>query len=168
VKRKNIAAAVACATVPLLFAATPARSDTTTAPAHAATVERGSAEVMPFDLNRTMHIFKPTSNGGLQTVIVHDGDPQQVALVRAHLRKEASAFARGDFADPAKIHGTKMPGLAQLRAGTTRITVGYAQVPNGASIRYKTSDPHLVAALHDWFAAQVQDHGAHAMMMGPS
>ena len=119
---------------------------------------------MPFDLNRTMHIFEPKPDGGLQTVMVHDGDPQQVALVRSHLRKEATAFARGDFADPAKIHGMNMPGLAQLRAGATRISVSYTQTTNGASIRYKTSDTHLVAAVHEWFAAQVMDHGAHAMM----
>jgi hypothetical protein len=58
-----------------------------------------------------------------------------------------------------------MPGLAQLRAGVNRLTVSYAQAANGASIRYTTSDPHLVAAVHEWFAAQVMDHGAHAMMM---
>jgi hypothetical protein len=128
-------------------------------------VERGSAEVMPFDLNRTMHVFEPTPDGGLQTVMVHDGDPQQVALVRSHLRKEAIAFARGNFSDPATIHGMTMPGLPQLRAGASRMAISYLQTTNGASIRYKTSDPQLVAAVHEWFAAQVKDHGAHAMMM---
>jgi hypothetical protein len=165
VKHKNIAATLACGALPLLFAASPALADTATPSSHAAMVERGSAEVMPFDLKRTMHIFEPMPDGGIQTVMVHDGDPQQIELVRSHLRKEATAFARGDFADPAKIHGMNMPGLAQLRAGATRITVSYTQAANGASIRYKTSDPHLVAAVHEWFAAQVMDHGAHAMMI---
>ena len=119
---------------------------------------------MPFDLNRTMHIFEPTPDGGLQTVMVHDGDPQQVALVRSHLRKEAAAFARGDFSDPAVIHGVTMPGLAQLRAGANRMSVRYLETTNGASIRYKSADPRIIAALHVWFAAQVRDHGAHAMM----
>jgi hypothetical protein len=164
VKPKNIAAALACGALPFLFAAAPALADTT-ASSHAAMVERGSAEVMPFDLNRTMHIFEPTPDGGLQTVMVHDGDPQQIALVRSHLRKEANAFARGDFSDPAKIHGMTMPGLPQLRAGASRMVISYLQTTNGASIRYKTSDPQLVAAVHEWFAAQVMDHGAHAMMM---
>jgi hypothetical protein len=57
-----------------------------------------------------------------------------------------------------------MPGLPQLRAGASRIAISYLQTPNGASIRYKTSDPQLIAAVHEWFAAQVKDHGAHAMM----
>ena len=162
-KSKNIVAALACGALSASIAILPAFADSTPSP-HEAMVEQQSKEVMPFDLNRTMHIFEPTPDGGVQTVMVHDGDPQQIALVRSHLRKEATAFAHGDFADPAKIHGMDMPGLAQLRAGASRIAVSYLQTTNGASIRYKTSDPQLIAALHDWFSAQVKDHGAHAMM----
>lgn len=127
-------------------------------------IEERSTQVMPFDMNRTMHMFDPTPDGGVQSVIVHDGDPKQIALVRSHLRKEASAFARGDFADPAEIHGTKMPGLERLRAGARKIAVTYAPTSNGASIRYKSSDATMIAAIHEWFAAQVKDHGAHAIM----
>lgn len=165
-KRKNILAALGCGVLSYLVAAMPALADTTMTPSsHAAMVERGSKEVMPFDLNQAMHIFEPTRDGGVQTVMVHDGNPRQIALVRSHLRKEAVAFAHGDFSDPAKIHGTNMPGLAQLSAGASRIDITYLQTTNGASIRYKTSDPQLIAALHTWFAAQVMDHGTHAMMM---
>ena len=121
--------------------------------------------IMPFDINRTMHVFRPTPNGGVQTVMVHDGDPGQIALVRSHLRKEAAAFARGDFADPAALHGANMPGLAQLHAGARRIAITYADTTNGGAITYTTRDRSLVAAIHAWFAAQVKDHGSHAMMM---
>jgi hypothetical protein len=141
-----------------------AARDFATPSPHEAMVEHGSEMVMPFDMNRTMHIFKPTPDGGVQTVMVHDGDPKQIALVRSHLRKEANAFARGDFSDPAKIHGTDMPGLAQLRAGASRMTVGYADTADGGSIHYKTADRRLVAAIHEWFNAQVKDHGRHARM----
>jgi hypothetical protein len=165
VKRSTSGAALACGALFYLLAAAPVLAQSTPAPSsHDATVEQRSKEVMPFDLDRTMHVFEPTADGGVQSVLVHDGDPQQIALVRSHLRKEADAFARGDFADPAAIHGTNMPGLAQLRAGASRIAVTYIDVPNGGSLRYKTSDPRLIAALHEWFAAQVKDHGAHAMM----
>ena len=150
--------AISLAVMPALASATPSPS------AHQATVEERSKDVMPFDLNRTMHIFEPTPSGGVQTVMVHDGDPKQIALVRSHLRKEAAAFARGDFADPAEIHGTNMPGLAQLRTGAGKVVVTYAPASNGASIRFKTSDPTMIAAIHQWFAAQVKDHGAHAMI----
>lgn len=147
------------------LAAVPALADPTPSPAHRARIEQRSETIMPFDLNRTMHVFEPTPDGGVQTVMVHDGDAQQIALVRSHLRKEAAAFARGDFSDPQAIHGANMPGLAQLRAGAKRIVIKYADTANGAAITYKTSDPKLIAAIHEWFAAQVKDHGAHAMMM---
>lgn len=149
----------------LLLVAPPAFADSQAPSAHQTTVEQRSENVMPFDMNRTMHVFTPTQSGGVQSVISHDGDPHQIALIRSHLRKEAGAFARGDFDDPASIHGKNMPGLAQLRAGARRVTVSYANTANGASITYKTSDPTLIAAIHHWFAAQVTDHGAHAMMM---
>ena len=127
-------------------------------------VEHNSEKVMPFRMQGSKHFFVPTPTGGVQTVLVHDGDRTQVGLVRSHLRKEAAAFAHGDFADPASIHGGDMPGLHALRAGAERIEVRYADVPNGATITYKSADPALVSALHTWFKAQVNDHGTHATM----
>jgi hypothetical protein len=124
--------------------------------------ERG-AEVMPFDLDRTTHVFTERPNGGVQVVTADDpDDAEQVRLVRAHLGDEAEAFAGGDFGDPASIHGDEMPGIAALEAGVDRITVTYADVPAGGQLTYTTSDPELVEALHAWFDAQVSDHGSHA------
>jgi hypothetical protein len=121
------------------------------------------AEVMPFDLDRTTHVFTDLPDGGLQMVTADDpGDAEQVRLIREHLRQEAAAFAQGDFGDPAAIHGEEMPGLAALRAGADRIEVAYEDLPDGAQLRYTSSEPALVAALHDWFDAQVSDHGSHA------
>lgn len=119
--------------------------------------------VMGFDLDRTTHVFQELPDGGRQTVTADDpADRQQVRLVQQHLRSEQAAFARGDFSDPAAIHGQQMPGLAQLRAGVGRITVGYRALRDGAELRYQTGDPALVAALHAWFKAQTSDHGSHA------
>lgn len=124
--------------------------------------ERGR-DVMPFDLDRTTHRFGRLPDGGKQTVVADDArDRRQVALVRAHLREEAARFRRGDFTDPARIHGGRMPGLAELREGAGRIAVRYEREPSGASLRYATGEPRLVAALHAWFLAQVRDHGRHA------
>jgi hypothetical protein len=128
--------------------------------------ERGAA-VMPFDLERTTHIFEPLPDGGLQQVIADDPqDAAQVGLIRGHLQEEAEKFGRGDFGDPAAIHGGAMPGLAELRAGYRQIDLAYAELPSGAQIRYTTSDPAMVAALHAWFQAQLNDHGGHAMEHG--
>jgi hypothetical protein len=57
----------------------------------------------------------------------------------------------------------EMPGLAELRTGATRIQVQYKDVSTGGGrITYTTADPSLVSALHEWFDAQLMDHGAHA------
>jgi hypothetical protein len=120
-------------------------------------------EVMPFDLERTTHRFAKAGSGGVQTVFADvPTDDQQIALIRRHVAKEAEAFSRGDFGDPASIHGSAMPGLSELEGGYRSIDVRYAQTPAGAQITYTTTDNALVRALHAWFDAQVSDHGNHA------
>jgi hypothetical protein len=121
--------------------------------------ERGSA-IMPFDLNRTTHVFKTTATGGIEIVIAKDAaDSEQIALIQQHLQHEAMQFRAGNFSDPAAIHGANMPGLAELATGAANIEFSYAKLPDGARISYETSDPRLVDALHRWFAAQLTDHG---------
>jgi hypothetical protein len=133
-----------------------------------AVAERG-AKVMPFSLDATTHVFDATATGGTQRVVTDDpGDREQIRLVREHLRGEANAFQRGDFADPASIHGGDMPGLADLRVGYRRFTVRYRDLPDGAQIDYRTTDPSLVTAIRDWFDAQLGDHGADAQAGGHS
>jgi hypothetical protein len=124
--------------------------------------ERGRS-VMPFDLERTMHHFKPLPSGGVQQVLSTDGDPQQIRFIRDHLRAEAARYQRGDFSDPSNIHGAEMPGLKAVAAGAGQIRVEYSDVPAGAQITYTTPNPALVSAIHMWFDAQVRDHGHHAM-----
>ena len=125
-------------------------------------VAQRGAQVMPFDLERTTHTFTDLPAGGREVVVSDDGDAEQIALIRSHLEKEARRFASGDFSDPARIHGEDMPGLAALSAGAGSIEFHYEELPDGAAIDYRTSNPALVAALHEWFAAQRGDHGEHA------
>lgn len=121
--------------------------------------KRGTA-VMPFDLERTTHNFTKTDTGGVQTVTADDpGDSRQIDLIRQHLRQEADRFRRGDFADPARIHGDDMPGLAALRENAGKFTVDYRTTADGARITYTSAQATLVTALHAWFDAQVSDHG---------
>ena len=125
-------------------------------------VAEAGSEVMPFDLDATTHHFVKLENGGLQSVLADNDDPEQIALIRAHLTEEADRFSRGDFHDPAGIHGHDMPGLHALVTGHDLLRVAYREVPRGAEIRYSSDDPALVQALHQWFDAQVRDHGQHA------
>jgi hypothetical protein len=122
------------------------------------------SQVMPFDLNKTTHIFNMTDTGGVQRVVVKDSkDTDQIALVQQHLQHEVMQFRAGNFADPALLHGMDMPGLRDLAAGAAKITIEYTALANGAQITYTTQDVHLVTALHQWFGAQLSDHGHDAM-----
>ena len=124
--------------------------------------DRG-ADVMPFDLDATTHRFEPSEAGLVQTVVADEpSDTAQVDLIRDHLAQEAGRFGRGDYGDPAAIHGDDMPGLAELEAGADSVTVTFEDLVDGARLVFTTDDPGLVDALHRWGEAQTTDHGAHA------
>jgi hypothetical protein len=123
------------------------------------------ATVMPFDLMRTTHFFDDTPGGGIETVTANDKkDARQIALIRSHLAEEAKRFGRGDFSDPAKIHGQDMPGFDALTRAGDKLQVKYRQLPAGARLTYASADAATIAGVHAWFAAQRSDHAAHSHM----
>ncbi len=134
-------------------------------PGRQAEVARRGAEVMPFSLDATTHVFTKTAQGGIQRVVAKDpGDVPQVRMVREHLREIETQFRRGDFSGPSHIHGNDMPGLEQLEAAAPgAISIAYRKVRGGAELSYRTADPQLVSALHAWFDAQLSDHGKDAV-----
>lgn len=121
--------------------------------------------VMPFSLKATTHVFSKTAKGGTQRVIAKSAtDAVQVRLVREHLRDIQGQFLKGDFSGPSHIHGNEMPGLADLKAAKSgQVAIDYRNVDGGAELTYRTTDAKLVVALHEWFDAQLSDHGADAM-----
>lgn len=128
-------------------------------------VAKRGADVMPFNLKATTHIFTKSNDGGVQRVIAKDPtDAEQTRLVREHLLEIQSQFRKGDFSGPSHIHGADMPGLAELKAGKPgQITIAYKEVDGGAELAYQTKNSKLVTALHKWFDAQLSDHGSDAM-----
>ncbi len=131
-------------------------------------VARG-VHVMPFDLDKTQHIFSKTENGGIQQVIAKDAaDSAQIALIREHLSALAARFDEGDFSSPMRIHGDTMPGVQDLQAGFKRIQFTYRELSNGAEIAYVSTNPKLIAAIHQYFDAQLSDHARHAIPGGHS
>jgi len=126
-------------------------------------VAESGAEVMPFDLDATTHVFTDTLTGGTQDVIADDpSDATNIDLIRLHLEDEATKFRAGDFSDPEAIHGSAMPGLATLKERFADISVDLVETEIGATITYGSDDAVVVEAIHDWFAAQSSDHGDHA------
>ncbi|MFX1766637.1 aspartate carbamoyltransferase [Paraburkholderia sp. A1RI-2L] len=148
----SVAAAVACSSA--VADATARQKDV---------AERGH-DVMPFSLTATTHIFTKTADGGIQQVVTTRNDPGQATLIRQHLAMIAQQFAVGDFEGPEHIHGEDMPGLATLRAAKPgELTITYRDLPKGGEIAYRSAQPALVIALHQWFDAQLSDHGHDAM-----
>ncbi|APV41870.1 aspartate carbamoyltransferase [Pseudomonas frederiksbergensis] len=130
-----------------------------------AEVSQRGEKVMPFSLAATTHIFTKNAEGGMQRVVAKKStDADQVKLVREHLLEIRKQFLNGDFSGPSRIHGDDMPGLADLKtARPGQISIVYQDVEGGAELIYKTSDASLVTALHQWFDAQLSDHGKDAM-----
>lgn len=127
-------------------------------------VRDAGADVMPFDLDKTVHAFVKNASGGEETVVALDErDATQVALIRGHLKDIASEFEAGNFEDPQAIHGKNMAGLRVLEQRADEISIAYSEVLGGASITYSATSPEIVSALHRWFDAQVTDHGTDAV-----
>jgi hypothetical protein len=126
-------------------------------------VHQMSHHVMPFDMSESIHVFKMTELGGIQRVVSKDrAATEQIELIQMHLQLEAERFSRGDYSDPARLHGEEMPGLRELQSGAPRLKVTYAALPDGAQITFETTDIHLLTAVHRWFGAQLSEHGADA------
>jgi hypothetical protein len=83
-------------------------------------------------------------------------------MIQHHLMMEAAEFQKGNFADPAHLHGSGMPGLREMQAGAPGMQITYRALPNGAEIRFRTNDIKLITAVHRWFGAQLSEHGADA------
>jgi len=126
-------------------------------------IERGK-HVMPFDLEKTQHIFDKTDSGGIQQVIAKDaGDTRQITLIRQHLSGLAVRFSQGDFSGPKRIHGDDMPGVAELGSAAGQVRFNYQDLPNGGQIVYQSEAPKLIDAIHLYFDAQLHDHARHAV-----
>lgn len=120
--------------------------------------------VMPFDMSKVTHYFDTTADGGVMQVRAKDpSDSEQIVLIRQHLSKEANLFAQGNFQDPKFLHGNNMPGLDVLSSQPQSFSVEYKDLDDGAEIIYHSSDPVSIDAFHQWFMAQLMDHGSDAM-----
>jgi len=130
--------------------------------------QKGS-QIMPFNLDQTIHVFSKKADGGLQQVVVKkQSNNRQIKLIQEHLAEIAEKFKQGDFSDPSKLHGEKMPGLAVLKkAKQGEINIKYTALNDGAQIVYSADKHSLILAIHQWFDAQLSDHSRHSMVHHP-
>ena len=74
-------------------------------------VHQMSHGVMPFDISKTIHIFKMTEQGGVLRVVTREPDSgDQVPLIQQHLQHEAEQFQKGNYSDLRSCMERTCPG----------------------------------------------------------
>jgi hypothetical protein len=127
-----------------------------------AVAQRG-AQVMPFNLEQTMHHFSKTQMGGIQQVVVKNPQNQvDLSAIQRHLSSLSTRFSAGDFSGPQSIHGQDMPGTKMLELNAQRIRFQYQDLALGGQIEMISTEPELILAIHQFLDAQLNDHARHA------
>ncbi|MDO9270164.1 MAG: aspartate carbamoyltransferase [Methylobacter sp.] len=147
--------------VGLLLFSTAAAAFEKTGPEPVDEVRQRAQQVVPYTLDQALQTFTKTVHGGIQHVVAKSAnDTREIKLIQTHLLEIANEFRKGDFSITERVHGADMPGLTQLKmAKTDDIKFEYKALPNGAQIHYSTEYPQFVQALHEWFDAQMIEHG---------
>jgi hypothetical protein len=133
----------------------PTSSDTT----FAAMQARGKI-AMGVDQYTSTHRFDSMDDGGRIELQRDVDDSAGVAAIRAHLRDIAAAFHSGDFSTPAFVHLQAVPGSQAMADLRSQITYRVKDLPRGAELRIRTTDPRAVAAVHEFMAFQRGEHHA--------
>jgi hypothetical protein len=116
--------------------------------------------VMGVDQYTSTHRFDALPDGGRIELRRNRDDSAGTASIRAHVKEIARAFAAGDFAAPAGVHAERVPGVPVLRARRAAIRYDVSDVPRGAELRIRSSDPLAVKAIHRFLAYQRTEHRA--------
>ena len=125
----------------------------------AAMQERGKA-AMGVDQYTSGHHFDALADGGRIELQRDVDDPDGVARIRAHIREIAQAFKAGNFSTPAMVHMQDVPGTKIMAAKRALITYEPHDLPRGAELRMRTTDPEALRAIHEFMAFQRGEHHA--------
>ncbi len=134
----------------------------TTDSAFAAMQERGK-KAMGVDQYTSTHKFDALPTGGRIELVRDTDDAAGMALIRAHIRDIAKAFSTGDFSTPEFVHMSDVPGTRVMREKRAVIAYEPRDVPRGAELLIRTTDPDALRAIHDFMAYQRNEHHAGGM-----
>jgi len=115
---------------------------------------------MGVDQYTSTHRFDALPDGGRIELQRDTEDSAGVATIRAHMRAIAKAFKSGDFTTPEFVHMRMVPGADVMAARRALITYEPRDLPRGAELRIRTTDPQAIAAIHRFMAFQRSDHHA--------
>jgi hypothetical protein len=126
---------------------------------YAAMQARGK-QAMGVDQYTSTHTFDALPNGGRIELVRDTDDSVGVAQIRAHLREIARSFKAGDFSTPEFVHMQNVPGTRIMRGKRDVIAYEAHDLPRGAELLIRTSDPEGVKAIHEFMAFQRHEHHA--------
>ena len=115
-------------------------------------------DVMGVDQYTSVHRFDAAADGGRIELQRDRDDSAGVATIRAHMRSIAQSFSAGDFTAPAAVHLETVPGVATMRTRRAAIHYDVTDLPRGAALRIRSTDPKAVDAIHRFLAYQRQAH----------
>jgi len=118
---------------------------------------RGLA-VMGVDQYTSVHRFDALRDGGRIELRRDRDDSAGASIIRAHMRAIARAFAVGDFSATADVHDETVPGVPVMRARRSVIRYEVFDLPRGAELRIRSTDPLAVEAIHRFLAYQRREH----------
>ena len=127
--------------------------------------ERGRI-AMGVDQYTSIHLFDDLPDGGRVELQRGEDDGVGVATIRSHLREIKSAFETGNFSTPAFVHLTEVPGTAVMARRRAHVRYVVRDLPRGAELRLRTTDPEALAAVHQFLAFQRGDHRAAGAELG--
>ena len=127
--------------------------------AFAALQERGK-QAMRVDQYTSAHQFDALPDGGRIQLVRNVDDSVGVGEIRAHIRAIARAFRSGNFSVPGFVHAQTVPGTKVMSDKRSAITYEPRDLPRGAELRIRTSDPEVVRAIHEFMAFQRHEHHA--------
>jgi hypothetical protein len=125
--------------------------------AFAAMQERGRM-AMGVDQYTSTHHFEALPDGGRIELQRDVDDSAGIAQIRSHIRMIAHAFAAGDFSTPEMVHLKAVPGTKVMAAKRSVIAYDPQDLPRGAELRIRTSDPEALRAVHQFMAFQRSEH----------
>ena len=128
-----------------------------------AAMQRRGQQAMGVDQSTSTHKFDGLPDGGRIELQRDVDDSAGVAVIRAHIRDIAKAFKTGDFSTPEFVHMQMVPGTKVMAAKRGVITYEPHDLPRGAELRIRTTDPDALAAIHEFMAFQRSDHHAGGM-----
>jgi hypothetical protein len=100
-------------------------------------------------------IFKPvftkTETGGVETILLEPGASiSQIETLQKRLKGNATMQENGLAKDPVSIYGADIPGIAKMGENRDKYETIYKDLPLGGSVEYKSSDPAVIKAIHEW------------------